>query len=315
MYHFERGAVMRTASAEVRAGGKGIDVARVAKSLKREAKLLLLVGSTDKKQFNSMLDSEEILYEASEYQGNIRVATMYQELNSNVITIVNEEGPTISSSEWSGFLKLVESEIQPYQIVAIMGSFPRGIGENEVTQLARIIHQNQGLIFLDSAPHFMEWFIRAGVEIVSPNLDEAEAVLAHGTEDIFKGESTHGENRAKAAAVALCDRGVKVAIVHAGSLGAAIATKESPSEPVHVGFVPTLTVQVASVVGAGDSMAAGFILKSEEQGTISDFGAIDWVLSLKYGTATASASCELGRSGDVIPERVEELFEVILSKN
>ena len=315
MSHFERSAVMRTPSAEVRGGGKGIDVARVARALKKDAKLLLPVGTTDINQFASLLNSEGIPYEVSEYQGNIRVATMYQELNSSVITIVNEEGPAISSSEWSDFLKLVDSAIQPHQIVAVMGSFPRGIGENEVTQLAQIIHQNQGLIFLDTAPHFMEWFIRAGVEIVSPNLDEAEAVLAHGAEDIFKGETTHGEDRAMAAAVALCDKGVKVAIVHAGSLGAAIAIKESYEAETRVEFVPTIPVQVASVVGAGDSMAAGFILKSEEQGDVSDFGAIDWVLSLKYGTATASASCELGRSGDVIPERVEELFAAIVNRN
>jgi len=66
-------------------------------------------------------------------------------------------------------------------------------------------------------------------------------------------------------------------------------------------------------VGAGDAMAAGFILKCEEQGNLSNLDLIDWKLSLQYGTATAGASCELGRSGDVDPSRVEEIFERIVT--
>ena len=62
MAHFERGAVMRTPSAEVRAGGKGIDVARVAHSLGKVAPLLVPVGELDSAQFLKYLSEEGLQY-------------------------------------------------------------------------------------------------------------------------------------------------------------------------------------------------------------------------------------------------------------
>ncbi len=76
---------------------------------------------------------------------------------------------------------------------------------------------------------------------------------------------------------------------------------------------PQVDVVVASTVGAGDSLAAGFILKSEEQNDVTKIDSIDWKLSLQYGSAAAAAACEKGRSGDVDPDRVEEIFRAIKS--
>lgn len=307
MSHFERGAIMRTPSAEVRAGGKGIDAARVGHSLKIPAPLLVLLGDLDRAQFSRFLTDEGLDFKVSEYQGNIRVATMYQEINSTSITIVNEEGPEISQAEWGNYLAELEREISPREVVASMGSFPRGIGEENIAQLIELVHRNNCLIFFDTAPHFLKWAISHGADIVSPNLDEAEAVLSGGSEDLFMGEDSNGRTRAERAALALCELGVKVAIVHAGGLGSALA---------HDGrtiFVPAAEVIVASVVGAGDSLAAGFILKSEEQGDVTQLNSIDWKLSLQYGSAVAGAACELGRSGDVDPKRVEEIFKKLVT--
>ena len=307
MNHFERGAVMRAPSAEVRAGGKGIDAARVAHSLHKRAPLLVLLGNLDRDQFCTLLHDEEIDFRYSTYQGNIRVATMYQEINSSVTTIVNEEGPTINQSEWDGFLAELQREIKPGEIVANMGSFPLGITEENLAELVNLVHENGCLIFLDTAPHFLRWALKSGADIVSPNLDEAEAVIKEASEDLFLGDSSNGRERSIAAALQLCVMGAKVAIVHAGSLGSALAFGGKTY------FVPQVEVVVASTVGAGDSLAAGFILKSEEQNDVRKMDLIDWKLSLQYGSATAAAACEKGRSGDVDPARVEELFRAIKS--
>ncbi len=154
MPHFERGAIMRAPSAEVRAGGKGIDAARVAHSLKKRAPLLVLIGTIDSDQFCTLLRDEGIDFRYSLYQGNIRVATMYHEENSPVTTIVNEEGPTIAQSEWDQFLTEIQREIKPGEIVASMGSFPHGITEENINQLIDLVHENDSLIFFDTAPHF-----------------------------------------------------------------------------------------------------------------------------------------------------------------
>jgi fructose-1-phosphate kinase PfkB-like protein len=302
MNHFERGAIMRAPSAEVRAGGKGIDAARVALGLGKKSLLMVLVGDVDSEQYCNLLREEKIEFEATEYKGNIRVATMYHEENSPVATIINEEGPTIEKSEWETFLRDVERKIEPGHIVASMGSYPHGVTEKNLSQLVELVHKKGSLLLVDTAPHYLRWAIDHGVDIVSPNLDEAEAVISNGAEDIFLGESTNGRQRAEEAALKLCEMGAKVAIVHAGELGSALAFDKNSF------FVPQVDVAVTSVVGAGDSLAAGFSLKSEEQGDVTKLESIDWKLSLEYGSATAAAACEKGRSGEVDADRVATLF-------
>jgi fructose-1-phosphate kinase PfkB-like protein len=190
-----------------------------------------------------------------------------------------------------------------------MGSFPQGVNEDEIAELIAIVHQRGDLIFFDTAPHFLKWALQHGADIVSPNLDEAEAVLSGSSEDIFSGDGSNGEVRAKNAALALCALGATVAIVHAGALGSALAYK---GETV---FIPAADITVKSSVGAGDALAAGFILNCEEQGDLANLDLVDWKLALQYGSATAGAACELGRSGDVDPLRVRQIFERIVNSS
>lgn len=303
MDQFERGAVMRTESAEVRAGGKGIDAARVAHSLNQKAPLIVLMGDRDANEYCRLLSEEKIDFKYTTYLGSIRVATMYLETSSPTTTIVNEEGATISNADWTTYLAEVAREIKPGEIVACMGSFPHGVTQESITELADMVHRNGSLLLMDSAPHFLAYGLAAGVDIVSPNLDEAEAVINSTTEDFFTGDTQRGQERAESAALKLCEMGAKVAIVHAGALGAVIAHAGTAN------FVASPKVSVISSVGAGDSLAAGFVLKSEEQGDVRKFDSIDWKLSLQYGVATAAAACEKGRSGEVVPERVAAIFD------
>ena len=302
MPHFERGAIMRTESADVRAGGKGIDSARVAKCLNRKALLLILLGDRDLVEYSRLLQSEEIDFRTISFPGSVRVATMYIEPETLITTIVNEEGPTITDGDWKRYLSEISGAIHTGEMVACMGSFPMGTDQDFISDLVNLVHSKGAMLFIDTAPHTLKMAITAGVDIVSPNLDEAEAVINSANEDFFIGNNEHGQERAISAALALCKMGVKVAIVHAGELGTALAHGEE------VTFIKSPYVKVKSVVGAGDSLAAGILLKCEEQNSAGDFSAIDWVVSAQFGVATAAAACEMGLSGYVQPDRVAELF-------
>lgn len=96
-------------------------------------------------------------------------------------------------------------------------------------------------------------------------------------------------------------------IVHAAAVGSALAFAGKTV------FLPQVHIAVSSTVGAGDSLATGFILKTEEHGSISDLDSIDWKLSLQFGSATAAAAYEMGRSGDLDPIRVQQLFAALIN--
>ena len=300
--HFERGAVMRAPSAEVRAGGKGVDSARVAHSLSRKAPLIALVGDRDADEYCRLFFDEKLDFRYTTHSGYVRVATMYIEEVSRNTTIVNEEGASISSQDWENYLDAISIEIKPGEIVLCMGSFPHGVNQASIKALVDLVHQKQSLILFDTAPHFLSYALLAGADIVSPNLDEAEAVINSSSEDFFTGDITDGKNRAMKASPQLHQMGAEIAIVHAGALGSAMTYGAKTI------FLSSPIVKVVSTVGAGDSLAAGFALKSEEQGDVRDFDAINWEQSLEFGLAAAANSCERGRSGEIEPDRVHEIF-------
>ncbi len=296
------GAVMRSEPAEIRAGGKGIDLARVARSLGVSARLLILIGEDDLVSFSQLLREEKMEFEYSTHVGKIRIATTYAELLGNTTTIINEETSAISNIEWDRYLALISKRIRPKEIVAIMGSFPEGAPEDFIARVIEMAHANESVVLIDSKPDLLEIALKSGVDIVSPNLDEAEAVINQSSGTLLTGDNTRGQQRAEQAALLLVELGAKIALVHAGSVGAALAFGGK------VSFLPSAKVEVKSAVGAGDSFAAGFILKSEEQGNVWELANIDWLQSLRFATATAAAACELGRSGEVDPIRVAEIF-------
>lgn len=115
---------MRAPSAEVRAGGKGIDAARVGKCLNRRSPLLVLISDLEHDQYCKFLV---------------------------------DEGPTIVQSEWDDYLTELQREIEPGEIIASMESFPHGVTEANVAELINIVHENKSLTFFDTAPHFMTW--------------------------------------------------------------------------------------------------------------------------------------------------------------
>ncbi len=296
---------MRCESARVTAGGKGINVARVARSLQKDAPILILAGDQDVDDYCKLLNDEEADFKVTTFAGRVRVASIYVEKDSPAITIVNEKGSTITAADWNSYLSEIEKAIRPRQIVACMGSFPNGVTQESIHSLVEIVHQHQGLLLMDTSPEFLSYGLRAGVDFVSPNLDEAESVIYGSASDLFTGDSTDAEQRAKSAAVELCKMGAKIALVTAGEVGVAIANQ------FKVQFVHTAEVDVVSAVGAGDSFVAGFILKSEEQGDVTNFDEINWRFSVEFGCATAAASCENDRAGHINPERVGELFKSI----
>lgn len=302
---FSKGAIMRGESAVVTAGGKGINVARVIRAFKKRATLAVLVGERDAKQFLDLLTAEGADYLCVTHSGIVRVATIIFDTNKTSTTIINEKGSQINKSEWSRFVAKLAAQIKPNEIVSCMGSFPVGVDQDSIQELIDVIKAAEGTIIFDSSPEFLEFAINAGVDVVSPNLDEAEALLFGNSSDLFTDDLTNAQNRAERAAAQLVSRGVKVAFVTAGSAGVAIATQDS------VDFVHGVKINLVSAVGAGDSFVAGAMLKYEELRSMGEH--VNWKSIAQFAVATASASCEQSLSGGVKIERAIELYEQLLA--
>jgi 1-phosphofructokinase family hexose kinase len=302
--NFARGAVMRGESAHVTAGGKGINVARVVRAFKEQATLAVLIGVKDAEAYKSLLKDEGAEFVATTHPGNIRVATIIFEADNPTSTIINERGDQVSAKDWSTFVVEIAKSVQNGDIVSCMGSFPNGVDQKSIQELVEAIHAVGGKIVFDSSPEFLGFALAAGVDIVSPNLDEAESLLQGKSADLFIGDLTNAQERAEVAAKALLEKGAEVAFVTTGSVGVAVATKDT------LDFVHGVKINLVSAVGAGDSFVAGVMLKySEYRKANLEF---NWRDIAAFGVATASASCEQSLSGGMNVTRARELYDQIL---
>lgn len=297
---FSKGAIMRGDTAIVTAGGKGINVARVIRAFKKEATLAVLVGERDEKNFLELLNAEGAEFICVTHPGIVRVATIIFEAEKSSTTIINEKGHKVGKADWSRFVAKLASQVKPDEIVTCMGSFPPGIDQESIQELVDVIKMAGGVIIFDSSPEFLKFALSAGVDIVSPNLDEAEALIQSKVADHFTDDLIQAKERAEIAAQELVNRGVKIAFVTSGSAGVAIATKDS------IDFVHGVKIKLVSAVGAGDAFVAGIMLKYEELRSAGQ--EINWKSIACFGVAAASASCEESLSGGIDVIRANEIY-------
>jgi 1-phosphofructokinase family hexose kinase len=301
--NFARGAVMRGESAVVTAGGKGINVARAMRALGSSATLAVLIGEKDAVIYKNLLKDEGAEFIATTHPGIVRVATIIFEINNPTSTIINERGSEVSAKDWSAFVAEVAKNVKSGEIVSCMGSFPNGVSQESIEELIEVIHSVGGKIIFDSSPEFLSFALAAGVDIVSPNLDEAESLLHAKSADLFTGDLANAQERSEKAAKALLEKGASVAFVTTGAAGVAVATKSS------LDFVHGVEINLVSAVGAGDSFVAGVMIKYDEY--LKAGQEFNWRDIAAFGAATASASCEESLSGGINPARALELYELI----
>jgi 1-phosphofructokinase family hexose kinase len=295
------GAVMRALEVEVSAGGKGVNIARVVRAHGRRATLVGLVADNDRAHLLGLLKGEGADVVDVPIPGDVRMAMIMIERPGGRTTVLNEPGSTISTQSWQHYRDAVEHALPGHTVLACSGSLPPGAPVDAYGQLVELAHRAGIPALVDSAPAALRGSLASGPDLVTPNLQEAEAAISGGSGSVLADADTDVRERATAAALTLCELGARATAVTAGAAGVALADADSRQ----VRWVPTVQVDVISAVGAGDSFLAGVLLAvdSGAPGT-----AVDWAEAVLRGAATATASCEQLRAGGVDPSRVEELL-------
>lgn len=302
------GAVIRTLNVELTAGGKGINVARVLRTLDRAAPLIIPTGSEDRARYSSLLEAEGATAQLVEVSGPIRFASIYLEQVSNRVTVVNDAGYPMSKADWNKTSDVIVESTNSGDTVLIMGSFPPELEPESLAALIKDLHGQDAEVLLDVNPHWLAASLRAKPDVVTPNIEEAEAALTQASADVMDEQirdHDSARNRAEKAALGLCERGALRAFVTAGAAGVAMASGE------HVEWVPAYPVEIVSTVGAGDSFVAGLV---HEWSSTPKGEVVDWATAMRFGVATSANSCELVRAGGVNLERVQEIMNHLREK-
>ena len=303
------GAVHRSGQAEVTAGGKGVNVARVLRSHGYRPVVAGLVPTVDGEQLCRLLQQEGADLVGVAVVGRTRAATVLVE-DAGRVTVVNEPGPQLDAATWDAYRAAVAAALAHHDVLVCTGSLPPGAPADAYGQLTALAHEHGAVAIVDAAREALAGALTAGPDLVSPNLAEAEAVLAgrHQGPETVDEDAADLVDRALAAARALVAAGARRAVVTLGGAGAVMVTGDgvdghgtgTRTGSGHGLLLRAPRVEVVSPVGAGDSFVGGLVVGLVRGET--------WPDAVRRGIATATASVEQLLAGGVDVARAEELL-------
>jgi 1-phosphofructokinase family hexose kinase len=286
------GSVHRTGPATASLGGKGVNVARVARAFGHHGVLVGFLPSTSAAELAMLAASEGAEMAGVPITGTVRVASVFLE-SSGRVTVFNEPGPTVDEGDWNRLLAEVGHRATGQETVVCSGSLPPGSPVDGYARVVEVARRAGLRSVVDSTGQVLASALTAHPDVVSPNLAEAETLVFGPAIEGVEPEGDEVVQRALAAAQGLVNRGARHAIVSAGSHGAAF------SDSVETLFYPAPEVSVISPIGAGDSLVGGLVHALEDGQPFRD--------AVQFALAVASASCEQEVAGAVDRTRALEL--------
>ena len=168
------GEAHRVENVHARAGGKGVNVARVLHALGHDVLVIGLAGGATGAALRADLDAAGMAHDLVPIAGETRRTVTV--VAGGDATLLNEPGPTITPEEWAA----LEARIPDADVVVISGSLPPGVPADAVARLARrhapVIVDTSGEPLRHAAPY--AWAVK-------PNAGELTELT--GTDDPVAG--------------------------------------------------------------------------------------------------------------------------------
>ncbi|AYG43533.1 1-phosphofructokinase [Pseudomonas sp. Leaf58] len=237
------GQVNRSQAQHSHAAGKGLNVAQVLADLGHSVTVAGFLGRDNLQPFEALISARGFADCFVRVPGETRSNIKLVEADGRV-TDINGQGPQVDEAARSALLRRLEQIAPGHDAVVVAGSLPRGISAEWFRQLLEQL-KAQGLkVALDSSGEALRAGLQSAPWLVKPNTEELCEVL---------GLAVDNPAQQRAAAQRLLASGVEHVVVSAGEQGVSWFARDLA---VHA---RPPKVQVASTVGAGDSLVAGMV--------------------------------------------------------
>ncbi len=226
----------RVRSVRQRAGGKGVNVARVLHQLGHETRVVAAAGGATGALVRSDLDAAGLSHDLVGIAGESRRTVTLVSSADGQATLLNEPGPAVSAPEWAQLTGVVRRVSDSAGVVVLAGSLPAGVAAGEYAQLIAMLADQGVPTVLDTSGDALRAGVAAGPDIVKPNAEELAELTSTG--DPVEG------------AVALRELGARDVVVSLGSDGLLAVTGGGSWRAR-----PSRTVP-GNATGAGDAVVA-----------------------------------------------------------
>jgi len=293
---FALGAYHRPLRSRVQAGGKGVNVGRIAHRLGVETIISGFAGGPGGAFITRQLQAEGLITDFVSIEEEPRVCINIVDRRAKTQTRVDEAGPLVTPTE-IGRLRAKWPELLAKSKVAVLsGSAPRGVPFSIYAELITAARKSGVPVILDTRDELLAEGIKARPMMIKPNLEEVS---------VLKQRAIQNAQQALTVGQEFADRGVSIALISMGAGGAVAVTRKQG----HWLAKPP-KVEAVSSVGSGDAMVAGFVAASLRGNGFAD--CLRWAVAAGAANATQfeNAGCTRDDVMKLIPQvqlsRVDE---------
>lgn len=279
---------IRTTAEKFDAGGGGINVARVLRTLGMDALAILMAGGATGQFLRELLDEKGVEYLVIPILGRTRISLAVHESSTGREFRFVPAGPVVAEAECHALLEALEGIDSEWLVAS--GSLPEGVPDDFYATLARLAVRRGMHFVLDTTGVALKHALGQGLTLIKPSLGELEGLL---------GRTIRDRREQEAAALELVRAGAaRFVVLSLGAEGAILARDKG------VLRLPAPNVIVRSSVGAGDSFTAGMILGLSRGDAPED--------AFARGIATGAAAVMNYGTAHPLPADVEALYRQIV---
>ena len=264
---FQVGQVNRVGEVHLDPAGKGINVAKVLKSLEQNVAVSGFLGRDNAGFFEEYFETQGIADHFIKVSGATRVNTKIVDEASGEVSEINFPGIHCSPADFQKLEKIIEQLAQDVKLFVLSGSLPGDAPVASYRSLTEILKKYGCKVFLDTSGEALAEGLKAQPYAVKPNLEELEQIVGHSLDqeqDIIK------------AVEKLVEGGIAKVVVSLGQKGALLAAQKQLLR------VRAPEIKASSTVGAGDALVAGLVYAELMEMSLAE--------QARWATAVAAAS-------------------------
>lgn len=282
--NFDINGVFRGKPAKT-AGGKGMNVSRVLRTLGEEVEASGFLGGNSGDWISDEIANIGI--KDSFIKTDVETRSCIAVLGKGTQTEILEPGEKVSTNYIDKFLEFFKNNFDRFETICISGSAPQGVQDDIYKVLCEIANNKK--VILDTSGKFLLKGIEGNPYLIKPNKEELEGML--GRELLTFSELLEGAKEIK-------NRGCKNLLVSLGKDGAIFIDEKNDIYRVNIP-----TVNIKNPVGSGDSTIAGFAYGLNKKKSIEEI--------LKLAMACGISNAMMDETGNIDLGVVKELFDKV----
>jgi 1-phosphofructokinase family hexose kinase len=289
--HIVPGESHRVATVVSRAGGKGVNVARVAAQQGFETLAVAPIGGATGDEFAADLVAAALESRLVPVAATSRRTAAFVDTGTGVTTLFNEFGESLLPGEWDCLEAAVASVLGEARVLVLSGSLPPDAPADVAARFVSLARERGIPIIVDTSGPALLAAADARADVLKPNREELL--------------SATGETDPVTAARSLIARGAGLVLVSLGADGMIAVSADDPHHPIGARLPHAL---VGNATGAGDAAVAAVACRLAS-------GERRVEALLRAAIAWSAAAVLMPLAGEISPRHEDLARELILVRH